>query len=211
MGEAVIVVCGRVRFRTIESSPHGEAREKRVETCAILAPVGEEYDDRQHYRRSRTSLANDAESIQCPRRRRTREVGWRRKVLRGRVARLTATKRASMQRAPSDLRTPPSRSSSAFCHKVHEHSETGFAKHQQLVHNLGRGGSRAFETIATTTRMMISASCVRACPYQRTVFAPGLQNSPHRRPEPRRGFLQPSLGHRCRTPAYESSTAACAR
>ena len=30
-----------------------------------------------------------------------------------------------------------------FVRKVHEHSETGFAKHQQLVHNLGRGDGLA--------------------------------------------------------------------
>ena len=64
MGEAVIVVCGRVRFRTIESSPHGEAREKRVETCAILAPVGEEYDDRHHLTASIAHLTRERRRVQ---------------------------------------------------------------------------------------------------------------------------------------------------
>ena len=64
MGEAVIVVCGRVRFRTIESSPHREAREKRVEACAILAPVGEEDDNRHHLTASIAHLTRERRRVE---------------------------------------------------------------------------------------------------------------------------------------------------
>ena len=101
-----------------------------------------------------------------------------------------------------------------FVRKVHEHSETGFAVHQQLVHNLGRGDSLARlrddcdddendDLRLLRARVPVSTHCFRSRPaeFARTLVVPSHGEV----------SCSASLGHRCRTPAYESSTAACAR
>jgi hypothetical protein len=172
MGEAVIVVCGRVRFRTIESSPHGEAREKRVETCAILAPVGEEYDDRHHLTASIAHLTRERRRVQvfdvlvafvlgrsdgdekgCARvsaYHRDRACVWARRAIRpANTAKYVIISLLSAKYMSTARPALPNISSLSTI-------------------SVAVTALRAFETMATTTRMMISASYARVAAHVST-------------------------------------------